>query len=104
MKPAAERLRERIEKVAFGRPAVPVIQNRDVEAHDDASAIRAALVEQMYSPVRWVETVRYLVAHGATRIIECAPGKVLTGLSKRVAPDADCVAVADSAALAAAIG
>lgn len=103
MKPAAERLRERLEQVEVRRPVVPVIHNRFVAAFDDPAEIRRALVEQLDHPVRWIETVEFLAGHGVKRIVECAPGKVLVGLSKRIAADAECVAITDSAALAAAL-
>jgi [acyl-carrier-protein] S-malonyltransferase len=102
MKPAAERLRERLEGIALERPTVPVVQNRDVASFNDPARIRQALVEQLYNPVRWIETVRFLVDHGATRLVECGPGKVLAGLSKRIAPEAAITAINDSAALVAA--
>lgn len=103
MKPAAERLRERLAATAVRAPAVPVVQNADVAAFDDPARIRQALVEQLYRPVRWVETVRHLQAKGVTRIVECAPGKVLAGLVKRTVDGVEAVAITDSAALAAAI-
>ncbi|QJR15209.1 ACP S-malonyltransferase [Usitatibacter palustris] len=104
MKPAAERVRERLAGIEVRAPKVPVIQNRHVKASSDPATIREALVEQIYSPVRWVETVQWFSSQGVTRIVECGPGKVLTGLSKRIAADAECVAVTDTAALVAAIG
>jgi [acyl-carrier-protein] S-malonyltransferase len=103
MKPAAERLRERLAAVDVKRPVVPVIHNRFVEAFDDPARIKQALVEQLDHPVRWIETVELLARNGVTRIAECAPGKVLTGLSKRIASGVECVALQDSAALAAAL-
>jgi len=103
MKPAAERLRERLAAIEVRKPAVPVVHNRFVEAFDDPARIRQALVEQLDHPVRWIETVEFLAAHGVKRIIECAPGRVLTGLSKRIAGGVDCVAITDSAALGAAL-
>ncbi|HUP28953.1 MAG TPA: ACP S-malonyltransferase [Usitatibacter sp.] len=99
MRPAAERLRERLAKVDISRPAVPVLHNRSVEAYDDPARIRTALVEQLDHPVRWIETVRALVSRGVTRIVECGPGKVLTGLDKRIAPGIEGVAITDAAAL-----
>ena len=103
MRPAAERLRERLAQVAIARPVAPVLQNRFVQAFDDPDRIRTALVEQLDHPVRWIETVEFLAAHGVKRIVECGPGKVLTGLSKRIAAGVDCVALQDSAALEAAL-
>jgi len=102
MRPAGERLRERLEGIAISRPQVPVVHNRSVETAEDPAVIRRMLVEQLDHPVRWIETVKFLGARGVRRIVECAPGKVLTGLSKRIATDVECVAIQDSAALAAA--
>ena len=103
MRPAAERLRERLDTVALRPPSVPVVHNRFVAAFDDPARIREALVEQLDHPVRWIETVRFLASHGVTRIVECGPGKVLTGLNKRIAPGVDCVAIQDSGSLGAAL-
>jgi [acyl-carrier-protein] S-malonyltransferase len=103
MKPAAERLGKRLAAIDIAPPRVPVVQNADVAAFDDPDRIRLALVEQLYRPVRWVETIRYLQSQGVTRIVECAPGKVLAGLAKRTTEGIEIFAVTDSAALAAAI-
>jgi [acyl-carrier-protein] S-malonyltransferase len=103
MKPAAERLRARLASVDVRKPAVPVVHNRFVAAFDDPARIREALVEQLDHPVRWIETVRFLAVEGVKRIVECAPGKVLTGLNKRIAGEVECVALQDSAALDAAL-
>ena len=102
MRPAAERLRARLEAIEIRMPKVPVIHNRSVRAASDPSDIRTQLLEQLDHPVRWIETVQFLAGQGVKRIVECAPGKVLTGLCKRIATDAECVAITDSAALAAA--
>ncbi len=102
MKPAAERLRERLEAVEVRKPLIPVIHNRFVESFDDPARIRQALVEQLYNPVRWIETVEFLGRKGVRRVVECGPGKVLSGLGKRIVPDIEYVALNDSAALAAA--
>jgi len=104
MKPAADRLAQRLEKIEVRKPMVPVVHNRFVQAFDDPARIRQALVEQLYNPVRWIETVELLAAKGATRIVECGPGKVLAGLGKRIAPAVEFIALQDCAALAAAIG
>jgi [acyl-carrier-protein] S-malonyltransferase len=103
MKPAAERLREKLASITFKAPLVPVVQNADVASFSGPARIRQALVEQLYRPVRWIETVQFLAANGATVVVECAPGKVLTGLNKRIAASLDCRAVTDSAALDAAL-
>jgi [acyl-carrier-protein] S-malonyltransferase len=103
MRPAAERLRERLAAIELRKPTVPVVHNRFVEAFDDPARIRQALVEQLDHPVRWIETVEFLARNAVQRIVECAPGKVLTGLSKRIAGGGECVAIQDSAALDAAL-
>ena len=102
MKPAAERLAERLEAIEVKKPLVPVIHNRFVESFDDPARIRQALVEQLYNPVRWIETVEFLGRKGVKRMVECGPGKVLTGLSKRIVPDIEYIALNDAVALAAA--
>jgi [acyl-carrier-protein] S-malonyltransferase len=102
MKPAAARLRERLEAIDMKKPTIPVIQNRNVEASADPARIREALVEQLDHPVRWVETVQFLGHKGVKRIVECGPGKVLVGLSKRIVPDIEYIALTDSTAVAAA--
>jgi [acyl-carrier-protein] S-malonyltransferase len=104
MKPAADRLREKLDAVEISKPIVPVVHNRFVEAFDDPARIRQALVEQLDHPVRWIETVRFLAGHGVGRVVECAPGKVLTGLVKRIAPGVEALAIQDGAALDAALG
>ncbi len=102
MKPAALRLAERLEAIDVKKPLVPVIHNRFVESFDDPARIRQALVEQLYNPVRWIETVQFLGHKGVRRVVECGPGKVLTGLSKRIVPDIEYIALNDAASLAAA--
>lgn len=103
MRPAAEKLRESLAGASVRKPRVPVIHNRFVEAFEDPPRIKLSLIEQLDHPVRWIETVRFLASRGVTRVVECAPGKVLTGLCKRTEASLDCVAVQDSAALSAAI-
>jgi len=102
MKPAAERLAKRLEAVEVKKPLVPVIHNRFVESFDDPARIRQALVEQLCNPVRWIETIEFLGHKGVRRVVECGPGKVLTGLSKRIVPDIEYIALNDAATLAAA--
>jgi [acyl-carrier-protein] S-malonyltransferase len=84
MKPAAERLQERLAGTEVRSPLVPEIYTVDVRKHGHPQGIRAALVQQLFNPVRWAETVRRMVASGVTHIVECGPGKVLTGLNRRV--------------------
>lgn len=100
MKPAAERLAAALEQIQINTPTIPVLHNVDVSSHHEPAAIRAALVAQLYSPVRWVETVAALAARPVSVIAECGPGKVLLGLNKRGAPDARHVALIEPAAFA----
>ncbi|HSN46428.1 MAG TPA: ACP S-malonyltransferase [Casimicrobiaceae bacterium] len=103
MKPAAERLAARLAEVAIAPPEIPVLHNVDVALHRDAAAIRSALARQAASPVRWVETVQAMAARGVTRAFECGPGRVLTGLCKRIAPGLEGHALDDGDAIAAAL-
>jgi [acyl-carrier-protein] S-malonyltransferase len=84
MRGAALQLGEFMATLAWQMPDRPVLQNADALAHDSVENIRDALVRQLYLPVRWTECVQTLVANGATRLVECGPGKVLTGLAKRI--------------------
>ncbi|GAA4652406.1 ACP S-malonyltransferase [Kistimonas scapharcae] len=84
MKPAAERLSEDLADVTFSAPIVPVVQNVTAQVVDDVELIRENLVRQLYSPVRWVETIRLMADSGVTRLYECGPGNVLSGLGKRI--------------------
>lgn len=104
MKPAAERLAARLADIQIKAPAVPVLHNVDVAAVSDADAIRERLVRQLYSPVRWVETVQAMAAQGVTRVVECGPGKVLAGLNRRIDKELATAAVQDPASLAQALG
>ncbi len=100
---AADEMRAALRAVKWGRPQIPVIHNVDVATHEDAGAIVEALARQLYEPVRWVETVQLLRARGVDMIIECGPGKVLTGLCRRIASDLECLPVFDPVSLDAAI-
>jgi len=100
MKPAAERLREQLADTRFQAPAFPVVNNIDVAVRSDADSIREALYRQAFGPVRWVETVQALRAAGASHVVECGPGKVLAGLTKRVEPDLVALNLYDPASLA----
>ena len=84
MRDAARRLEERLKEVTIRSPEVPVVNNVDVMAERDPGAIRDALVRQLYSPVRWVETIRCLAEQGVDSLVECGPGKVLAGLNRRI--------------------
>jgi [acyl-carrier-protein] S-malonyltransferase len=84
LKPASDRLRDRLADLSFSQPVIPVINNVDVAVEVHVPAIKSALVRQAANPVRWVETVRKLAESGVTTIVECGPGKVLAGLTKRI--------------------
>ena len=93
----------RLAGVEVSAPTVPVIHNTDVREHADADGIREALVAQLHSPVRWVESIQAMKARGVTMVAELGPGKVLTGLMRRIDRDMDAKAVFDPASLDAAI-
>lgn len=100
MRPAAERLKERLASVTFQAPSVPVVNNIDVTAEIDPMRIRDALYRQAFGPVRWFETVQAIRARGVTHLIECGPGKVLSGMVKRIDAEAISAALFDPASLA----
>ena len=102
MKPAADRLRERLATTPLDAPFIPVIDNIDVKSESEPAAIREALFRQAFGAVRWAETIQAIRARGVSHIFECGPGKVLAGLVKRVEPDAISAAVFDPISLAAA--
>jgi [acyl-carrier-protein] S-malonyltransferase len=84
MREAANRLAETMAGLHWDLPSLPVVQNVDATAHDSVDAIRGALVRQLYLPVQWTRCVEALASRGMTRVAECGPGKVLTGLVKRI--------------------
>jgi [acyl-carrier-protein] S-malonyltransferase len=100
MKPAAERLKARLADTPFAAPRIPVINNIAVSVETQADRIRAALYEQAFGPVRWVECVQAIKARGINTIVECGPGKVLAGLCKRIDPELTGLALYDTATLA----
>jgi [acyl-carrier-protein] S-malonyltransferase len=100
MKPAALKLAEYLKDVAVNVPQIPVLHNADVAAYSDSDKIKDALVRQLYSPVRWVETVQAIAAQGITQAAECGPGKVLAGLTKRIVAELPCAALTSNDALA----
>lgn len=100
MKPAAERLREKLAGVALAAPRIPLINNIDVAVESDADRIRDALYRQAFGPVRWVECVQALQARGIGTLIECGPGKVLAGMTKRIDASIQGAALYDPATLA----
>ena len=103
MHPAAEQLAGVLNEVSIQAPTIPVINNVDVASPSGAGAIRDALVRQLYSPVRWVETIQKMAADGVDRLVECGPGKVLVGLNKRIERNMAAQAVFDPDSLSAAL-
>jgi len=99
MQPAAEQLASKLAAVKLQRPAIPVIHNADVAAHTEADEIRKVLKAQLYSPVRWVETIRLLASQGVTKLVEMGPGGVLAGLGQRIDKTIETYAVYDPAGL-----
>ncbi len=100
MKPAADKLRERLATTTFAMSQIPVINNIDVAVETDADRIRDALYRQAFGPVRWVECVQAIKARGITTLVECGPGKVLAGMTKRIDAELAGVALYDPATLA----
>ena len=103
MREAANRLAEAMNGLAWSAPQLPIVQNVDAEVRTDIASIRDALVRQLYLPVQWTQCVETLVARGATRIAECGPGKVLTGLVKRIDKSVDARALGTPSDLDAAL-
>ncbi len=101
MKPAADQLSVSLESIAIKTPNIAVINNVDVKTESEANAIRSALVRQLYSPVRWTESVEKMAAGGVEVLVEIGPNKVLTGLTKRIVDSLQAAAVNDPASLAA---
>ena len=100
MKPAADKLRERLAATTFAAPQIPVINNIDVAVETDAERIRDALYRQAFGPVRWVECVQAIQARGVNTLVECGPGKVLAGMTKRIDAGLTGLALYDPATLA----
>jgi [acyl-carrier-protein] S-malonyltransferase len=103
LKPASDRLREYLTRVEIGAPRFPVINNIDVAVVTDPAAIKDALVRQAAGPVRWVESVQAMARDGVTHLLECGPGKVLAGLTRRIDSTLSGSAVFDPASLAEAL-
>jgi [acyl-carrier-protein] S-malonyltransferase len=97
--PAAEKLAQYLASVCFNAPRIPVVNNVDVAVVTDTEAIKDALARQAFHPVRWVEVIRAMAEAGVTHVVECGPGKVLTGLAKRIVPALEAYAVADPQSL-----
>ncbi|MDE2069796.1 MAG: ACP S-malonyltransferase [Gammaproteobacteria bacterium] len=103
MRPAAGKLAARLADLQLKSPQIPIIHNVDVAAHADVAAIRQALKEQLYSPVRWAETVQSLASQGITKLVEFGPGRVLSGLTKRINKSVEAYPVYDPQTLQAAL-
>ncbi|OWW22107.1 ACP S-malonyltransferase [Noviherbaspirillum denitrificans] len=99
LKPASDRLRDYMVGLAFSAPQLPLINNVDVAVVQDVASIKDALVRQAASPVRWVETVQKMAAEGVTHVVECGPGKVLAGLTKRINGDLTGEAIIDQVSM-----
>ncbi len=99
LKPAAERLKARMQDIVFRAPRIAVVNNVDVATVSDPEQIKEALARQACNPVRWVETVQAFSAQGVTHVVECGPGKVLAGLTKRIVDGVQAYAVTDPASL-----
>jgi len=99
MRPAADKLKRYLESVSLKAPNISVVNNVDVAIENDPARLKDALVRQAASPVRWVEIIRRMVDSGVTHIVECGPGKVLAGMTKRIAPGVKSFAAADRASL-----
>jgi [acyl-carrier-protein] S-malonyltransferase len=100
MMPAAYKLREKLATMPLAAPRIPVLNNIDVSVESDVNGIRDALFRQAFGPVRWVECVRAIKARGITTLVECGPGKVLAGMTKRIDGELTGAALYDPATLA----
>ncbi|WP_306586903.1 ACP S-malonyltransferase [Hafnia paralvei] len=103
MKPAAEKLAVALQEVTFNAPKFAVLNNVDVKTETSPEAIRDALVRQLYSPVRWSESVEFMAGEGVEHLLEVGPGKVLTGLTKRIVDTMTAAAINDAASVSAAL-
>ena len=99
MRPAAERLRERIQSLQVRAPSIAFLNDVDAASETEPARIRDAMSRQLYNPVRWVDIVKAMAAHGATQVVACGPGGVLTGVNRRANPDLKAVALKDAQSL-----
>lgn len=104
MQPAAARLQQYLQNIAFNAPRIPVINNVDVASYDDPARIKDALVRQACNPVRWVETIQAFAARGITHVAECGPGKVLAGMTRRIDASLQSLALVDKASIEQGVG
>lgn len=103
MQPAANRMAEKLNSATIKLPNTPILHNFDVATHHTADEIRHALTQQIANPVRWTETIQQMAAQGIQTVVECGPGKVLSGLVKRIDKNINTLAIGDSKSLAAAL-
>ena len=99
MKPAGERLAQAMADIAFSVPRVPVVLNVHAEVHSDPEQIRHLLIEQIYSPVKWTSCIQAIIDSGANHLVECGPGKVLSGLNRRIDKSLKCYSLEEPEAL-----
>ena len=99
LQPASVRLRQALQAIALAQPAIPVVNNVDVVVESEPARIVDALARQAAAPVRWVETIEFLAANGVTHVVECGPGRVLSGLVKRIAPSLESLSINDATSL-----
>ena len=96
MKPAAESMRKKLDYINLQPPKIAILHNADVRPHGDITSIKEALIHQLVNPVRWVDTIYALASEGITHVIECGPGKILTGLNKRIDQNLQHLSLTDS--------
>jgi [acyl-carrier-protein] S-malonyltransferase len=99
MRPAADRLAAAMAEITLRTPLIPVLHNADVASYQDTESIKAALGRQLYSPVRWVETIQKFSEEGIMLVAECGPGKILSGMTRRIVDGLQSAALIDPAAL-----
>ncbi|MDR4517335.1 MAG: ACP S-malonyltransferase [Nitrosomonas sp.] len=99
MKPAAEKMQQQLEQVSLRSPDIPILHNVDAKSHDDVDSIKAILTRQLFSPVRWVDTIKAFAAEGITHSVESGPGNILTGLNKRIDRNLQHVSLTSSEAI-----
>lgn len=99
MKPAAESMRQQLEHVQLQSPRIPILHNVDVKPHSDTASIKEILVQQLVSPIQWVDTIRAFATAGITHVVECGPGKILAGLNKRIDQNLQQLSLTDSEAI-----
>jgi [acyl-carrier-protein] S-malonyltransferase len=99
MKPAAEQLKVELDRVQFNSPQIPVVQNVNAQTSEDPNLIKENLIKQLYVPVLWIDSVKYMRANGIEKLLECGPGNVLSGLIRRIDPQVSCFASDNPASL-----